>query len=688
MTPSRRDDFDRAMRRIDALVARLEAEPISHATSAARELLASVLDVHGIGLGVIVETIREIGPAGGTAFERLLSDPLVRAILEMHQLAPTAASEGATPLVTLRSSRDGAPLERAPAPEATGARCDLCSAPLDTRHDHLYDAAQTRTSCVCRHCAMLFTSAASGPKRVEPFVRRLDDLVLDDATWASFDIPIGLAYFWRRSSDDEIAVRVSERYRDRVRDRAPRRVVTARSRPSGSPSHGARRSCADREPARRQARSLPGLDRSLPRADRMARKAVRSGGGDGGHVLRSPRRGDAHIRVDGGDGMIDLSAVRAIADAVLYEGYVLYPYRPALKNRRRWTFGGLVPRESALSRGGFSPCELGAECLLETGDTTAIEGVVRFLLPGPPDADAGGFRPAAERSIEIPRVDLASLAAPRAIRFEIDDGTIRGTVELSARSVDSGSSVLGVRVSNESAVPSGTRDDELATMEATHAVLAMRGGAWISSMDPPRSLARRRRRARAARWPVLAGEPGDLDLLLCSPILFEDHPRVAPESPGDLYDATENDELLTLCILSLPDAERAEARAFDPRAAAIIERAEKLERGAMSRLHGAVRSFGGAFRPGDRVVLRPSARADVLESRAGRPPRDRRRGEARRRGAPLRGGRRRGRSRRAPRRRGRRARSSVLLLARGARARRRAASAPEPAANVGDEGGA
>ena len=36
--------------------------------------------------------------------------------------------------------------------------------------------------------------------------------------------------------------------------------------------------------------------------------------------------------------------VDRIVNAVLYEGYLLYPYRPSVKNRQRWTFGGLYPR--------------------------------------------------------------------------------------------------------------------------------------------------------------------------------------------------------------------------------------------------------------------------------------------------------------------------------------------------------
>ena len=40
-----------------------------------------------------------------------------------------------------------------------------------------------------------------------------------------------------------------------------------------------------------------------------------------------------------------------IADAWLFEGYILYPYRPSsIKNQQRWTFGGLFPRAIRATR--------------------------------------------------------------------------------------------------------------------------------------------------------------------------------------------------------------------------------------------------------------------------------------------------------------------------------------------------
>src|SRR5918999_5265055 len=94
-----------------------------------------------------------------------------------------------------------------------------------------------------------------------------------------------------------------------------------------------------------------------------------------------------------------------------------------------------------------------------------------------------------------------------------------------------------------------------------------------------------------AHVPVLAGDGGARDVVLSSPIIMYDHPQVAPESPGDLFDATEIDEILSLRTLTLTDEEKREARATDPRAAAIIERVDVILKEVFARLHGAVRSL-------------------------------------------------------------------------------------------------
>jgi hypothetical protein len=168
-----------------------------------------------------------------------------------------------------------------------------------------------------------------------------------------------------------------------------------------------------------------------------------------------------------------------------------------------------------------------------------------------------------------------------------------GAVEIGAEALGPGLTRLSVEIANTTPFGAGTREQALGrTLCSTHVVLHACGGALVSLTDPPPRL---RDQAAACRnegvWPVLVGEPGEHHTLLCSPIILEDYPRVAPESPGDLFDGGEIDQLLTLNILSLSDAEKAEMRASDPRVRAILERTEALSERELMGLHGAIRDL-------------------------------------------------------------------------------------------------
>jgi hypothetical protein len=128
-------------------------------------------------------------------------------------------------------------------------------------------------------------------------------------------------------------------------------------------------------------------------------------------------------------------------------------------------------------------------------------------------------------------------------------------------------------------------------------VLHADGAEFVSLTDPPARLAEEAAACRnAGTWPVLVGEEGERHTVLSSPIILEDHPRIAPESPGDLFDGGEIDQMLVLNILSLTDEEKAEMRATDPRTREILERTEALTPGELMALHGAIREFGMARR--------------------------------------------------------------------------------------------
>ena len=307
--------------------------------------------------------------------------------------------------------------------------------------------------------------------------------------------------------------------------------------------------------------------------------------------------------------------VRAIADAFLYEGYVLWPYRrSATKNQRRWTFGGVYPRGHS-ERHPDDAWIMRTECLIE-GDGADVTVAVRFLhvvarqvmLDGVPvdELVAGGRRhlswdEAVERELTLDAPGRHPLSIGAGSEEEpLEGGSIvrsweglDGAIELAVEPATSG--VARVRVEIANTTPWDREDREAAlrrTFCSTHTVLRTRAGAFVSQTDPPEHL---RAAAAACRnvgtWPVLAEAR---HTVLSSPIILEDHPRIAPESPGDLFDGGEIDQMLVLNILSLTDEEKAEMRDSDQRVREILERTEALTEEELMRLHGAIREFGMA----------------------------------------------------------------------------------------------
>jgi hypothetical protein len=154
---------------------------------------------------------------------------------------------------------------------------------------------------------------------------------------------------------------------------------------------------------------------------------------------------------------------------------------------------------------------------------------------------------------------------------------------------------LQVRVENRTAAEPApaVRDDALPTaLVAAHVIATVSGGDFISMTDPPEWAKPAVAECQnTGVWPVLADPDGGRKVVLASPIILYDHPELAPESPGELYDGTEIDEILTLRTLALSDEEKQQARATDPRAAALIDRVEAMDAPAMERLHGTIRSL-------------------------------------------------------------------------------------------------
>ncbi|WP_300006870.1 hypothetical protein [Pseudonocardia sp.] len=327
-----------------------------------------------------------------------------------------------------------------------------------------------------------------------------------------------------------------------------------------------------------------------------------------------------------------LDEVAAVADAVLFEGYLLYPYRAsAQKNRVRWQFGVLTPGGDTCE-----PTRNRTECLLEPGSATRLHLRLRCLQlesrsPRTPDGAPVGelvvdgrrhlrFEEGAPRQVDVTLAVDDLLRGPctvpvllPAARWVEELGTgsivresweVRGRMVVSLTDLDGPYLVHRLRVdvvNDGDCEPDAPREQVLRTsLIAAHTVVGAPGGTFLSQTDPPRWAAPIAAGCvNSHTWPVLAGPSGRSDVVLSTPIILADHPQLAPESTIDLFDGCENDEILTLRTLVLTDAEKAEARATDPRAAAIIDAVEQLPPEFMERLHGTIRSLRPAPAGGD-----------------------------------------------------------------------------------------
>ena len=298
---------------------------------------------------------------------------------------------------------------------------------------------------------------------------------------------------------------------------------------------------------------------------------------------------------------MNAKAVRQIADAVLYEGYMLYPYRPSnVKNRQRWTFGGLYPEACAEANGDRT--SLQAEVLVKAAEHPAIEIQVRFLHLLAETKNGRPYQLAVEREVVLR--NPAAEACRERFRFPASEHIagdvtrrqrqIDGFVEAVCTPVQTGLSKLALRVVNTTEfhgwMDTSRGEASLQALVATHAILHASGAEFVSMTNPPEPL---RDAAylcvNQGVWPVLAGDPGSAEWMLVSPIILYDHPQIAPESPGDLFDGTEIDEILTLRILTMTDQEKEEMRQSDPRLRSLLERTESLSPEQLWKLHGALR---------------------------------------------------------------------------------------------------
>lgn len=339
--------------------------------------------------------------------------------------------------------------------------------------------------------------------------------------------------------------------------------------------------------------------------------------------------------------------VKRVADAVLYEGYILYPYRPSTKNRQRWTFGGVFPEAWCSLHATGDRSTLGCQMIVSEGTAARCRVQLRFLQPmlrqvrrltgaawdgtatdGPlgeavesVSVDGRMFytwQEAVEREVESPLWHLADLAqAPQSVEFAFDAACdleplrdsastaiavlerrrepLAGRLDVRAERLGDGGMwrvSLAVHNTTHCAEPAAMSRDraQMQSLASAHVIAQVEQGKLISLTDPPdeaRELAAGCR--HEGLWPVLVGETGSSDAALAAPIILYDYPQIAPESPGELCDGLEIDEILSLRVLTLSDDEKQAMATIDARTRAILERTEALDAAGLERLHGVLR---------------------------------------------------------------------------------------------------
>jgi hypothetical protein len=282
-----------------------------------------------------------------------------------------------------------------------------------------------------------------------------------------------------------------------------------------------------------------------------------------------------------------------LIDSLLYEGYALYPYTPgATKNATPTPFGIVYPPRYAETLTSTHD-HLDLRCVLAADGDAEVMAEVRFL------ASAGAGHRAAPVRIELPAARVAALRERRCEVERTVDGDrgepLRVRLVLSAAPAGAGAHEISLRVGNLTDCEPGVgRGAALRrSLLSTHPLLRTSRGRFISPLDRPC--------AALNTYPVLATDSDDA--VLGAAFVLPDHPRIAPESRGGLFDSTEIEEALVLHVQALSDAERAEIAAADPAVREMVERAAAATPGEIAALHGRVTLRDPAAR--DPVTLAP-----------------------------------------------------------------------------------
>ncbi len=323
-----------------------------------------------------------------------------------------------------------------------------------------------------------------------------------------------------------------------------------------------------------------------------------------------------------------------VADSVLYEGYMLYPYRPsAIKNRQRWSVGILYPPLYAEVTGGTERSRMHTECLVRANAEASIQLELRFLhlhVRRVLRQTQDGFEAVPSLSVDGRMIKSWDEPTERSAIFEFSVNTatrsvafnfagtgeseslhdvagravgkashtqqeLQGAVSAGAENIRDGIWKLTVDAINTTPLIGDARDRNAALMGAlisAQIVLTGSGAEFVSLLDPPEDLRAAVATCRnVGNFPVLLGSTGEHSMMLCSPILLYDYPQIAAESAVDFYDGTEIDEMLTLRVMTLTEQEKAEMRQADEHVRSLLERTEASAREQLLRTHGTLRGL-------------------------------------------------------------------------------------------------
>jgi len=322
-------------------------------------------------------------------------------------------------------------------------------------------------------------------------------------------------------------------------------------------------------------------------------------------------------------------ALEQLVDSLLWEGYALYPYTPtATKNATPTPFGIVYPPVYAAALAStYDHLEL--RCVLEASPDAVLGAEVRFLAPG------GQRHTAVERRLELTGAMVGALAhvparKPASVSCGGEGAPLSVEMTLETRELGEREYEVILRVANGTLVSSGLdRAGALGrSLLSTHPIVRVQGGRFLSPLERPCQ--------SVNTFPVLAS-PAD-DVVLGAAIVLPDHPEIAPESHGGLFDSTEIEEALLLHVQVLSDAERAEIEQQDPAVREMIARAAAATPEEIVALHGrvtvrdphtteppseppglvdpgageeAAEVDGVTFRRGSAVVIRPRPDADL-----------------------------------------------------------------------------